>query len=179
LVILKQNLMKQNLTIALVIFGFNSLFAQDFSIGKLIIPWPKEFNWIISTQKEEDMETMQLVSNADNPKSWIMGVMTVAKGIDPSMNGAMQESYRSSMIEAPKSVLKYIESDTLSKIKWIIFTIESPRFLNDPIPESQLYYLVKFNKNLYGNFVAIKQNRLTPEFINKWKAIFKGSRIKN
>jgi hypothetical protein len=78
---------------------------------------------------------------------------------------------------APAAKVTLIEKNEEGKNAWIIFKIESPRFKNDSKPESQLYYIVQGESSLYSNFVALKEKKLSDEFVNKWKEIFKSSEL--
>ena len=68
-----------------------------------------------------------------------------------------------------------IEKDDKAKNPWILFKIEAPNFTNDKNPESQLYYIIQGEQSLYSNFVAIKEKKLSSEFIDKWTKVFKSS----
>ena len=70
-----------------------------------------------------------------------------------------------------------IEKDSTSKNFWAIFKVENPSFPNDPLPESQLWYVIHGDSTLYANFVAIRKASLSDEFVAKWTKVFKSSRL--
>lgn len=91
----------------------------------------------------------------------------------------MELMYEQSKLQAPKATLTFIEKDEKAEYPWIIFTIESPGFINDKTPESQLWYIVQGKQALYTNFRALKQATISPELKEKWTKFFKTGKIVN
>jgi hypothetical protein len=163
----------------LAIFIFNT-----FSFGQgrenLKIVWPEEYKWKIgSSQEDESVHMLELIPGDEKIEKWtIMGTMLSIKGAkNISMDKAMNLMYDQAKQNAPDATLTFIERSEEIENPWIIFKIEAPKFNNDKNPESQLYYIIQGGSSLYSNFVALKEKKLSDDFVNKWKEIFKSSEL--
>ncbi|TLP80905.1 hypothetical protein [Maribacter sp. ACAM166] len=163
----------------LILFISLNLFSQN-KIENLKVNWPEEYEWeIVSNQENEQMHFIELVPKKESIDNWkILGTMISIKGaknipIDTYIN----LTYKQTKQTAPKAVLTVIEKNKTDKNHWALFQIESPRFTNDNNPESQLYYIIQGNSSLYSNFVAVKNKKLSNEFVEKWIKIFKSSEL--
>jgi hypothetical protein len=171
--------MTKTLIIILVSFFSINMFGQ----GKqemLKINWPEEYKWKIgSNQENEKMQFIELVPGKEDINNWtILGNMMSLKNVQVKSTDQIVEMYRqSSLKDSPKAKLIVIESDEKEKNIWILFKIETPSFPNDPNPESQLFYAIQGNGTLYINFVAIKKNKISSDFIKKWSKVFKSSEL--
>ena len=103
--------------------------------------------------------------------------MSIKGAKNVPMDKAMNLMYDQAKQNAPDATLTLIEKNETSKNHWILFKIEAPRFKNDKRPESQLYYVIQGESSLYSNFVALKEKKLSDDFVNKWKEIFKASEL--
>jgi hypothetical protein len=103
--------------------------------------------------------------------------MKGVKGVP--MNKVMNLMFDQTKQNAPKSKLTFLEKDENTEYPWIIFTIESPSFKNDKIPESQLWFIIQGKQALYSNFRAIKKATIPTDLIEKWTIFFKTSKIAN
>lgn len=161
----------------MILFAQNAI-GQDLEALKIL--WPEEYKWkIIANQEDDGLQMLQLVPETESAEKWtIMGSMMSAKGVkNPNLENVMRVFRDAALQESPKAVLTFIEKDEKATFPWLLFKIESPNFPNDPIPESQLYYIVQGNTSLYSTFVGIKEESLSAEFIEKWSKIFKSSVI--
>jgi hypothetical protein len=79
--------------------------------------------------------------------------------------------------ESPLAKFAVVEKDSSANNFWVIFKVDNPSFPNDPLPESQLWYVIQGESALFVNFVAIKKEKLTDEFVTKWTKILKSSRL--
>jgi hypothetical protein len=93
------------------------------------------------------------------------------------MDKVMNLMFSQAKGNSPKSRLTFIEKDEQAEYPWIIFTIESPNFINDKTPESQLWYVVQGKSALYTNFRAIKKATIPAEVKDKWIKFFKTGKI--
>jgi hypothetical protein len=146
----------------------------------LVIVWPEEYKWKIgSNQENESVHMMELIPGDEKIEKWtIIGTMMAIKGVKlDQIDKAMNLMYDQTKQNAPKATLTFIEKDEAAKNPWILFKIESPSFKNDKNPESQLYYIIQGQTSLYSNFVALREKKLTDDFVNKWKAVFKASKL--
>ena len=60
---------------------------------------------------------------------------------------------------------------------YALLKVETPNFPNDPHPESQLYYIVPGENALFTCMIAVKQAKLSPEFISKWSRVLKDGKL--
>lgn len=145
-----------------------------------MVNWPEEFQWKIVTNHETDqMHFIELIPENENVEEWtIIGTMISVKGITGlPMDVAVNMMYEQTKASAPKAKLTVIEKNETDKNHWVIFKIESPNFVNDKNPESQLYYIIQGDSSLYSNFVAKKEKQLSANFVDKWAEIFKTSEL--
>jgi hypothetical protein len=160
------------------------LIFQTCSIAQgrenLKIVWPEEYKWKVgSSQENESIHMLELIPGDEKIEKWsIMGTMMSIKGAkNVPMDKAMNLMYDQARQNAPDATVTLIEKNEEDKNPWIIFKIEAPRFKNDKRPESQLYYVIQGQSSLYSNFVALKEKKLSDDFVNKWKEIFKSSEL--
>lgn len=59
----------------------------------------------------------------------------------------------------------------------MIIKVETADFPNDPIPESDLWFIQQGNSNHFAAFVAIRQKEFSKSFIDKWVGVFKKSKL--
>ncbi len=154
-------------------------FAQDKTEG-LKISWPDNFNWKVGSDQENDSQHLvELVLVNESIDDWtILATMQTLKGTVnvpiASVPAAMMSQAQKT---APDAKLTIFEKDDKAKAPWILFKIESPSFINDPNPESQLYYVIQGQTALFINFIAIKRRGLPDDFSNQWKIVFKSSEL--
>lgn len=163
----------------IILFISINIFGQN-KIEKLKINWPEKYEWKIgSNQETEQMHFIEFVPRKESIDNWtIIGTMISIKGAtNVSMDVAINLMFDQTKATAPKAKLTIIEKNETDENHWTIFTIESPRFTDNKNPESQLYYIVQGKSSLYSNFVAIKEKKLSKDFINDWTKVFKSSEL--
>jgi hypothetical protein len=166
------------LQILILLISIN-LFSQN-KIENLKVNWPEEYEWEIgSNQENEQMHFIELVPKKQSIDNWkILGTMISIKGVkDIPMDVYINLTVEQSKQTAPKAELTVLEKNETDKNHWAIFKIESPRFINDKNPESQLYYIIQGESSFYCNFVAIKKKKISDEFANEWTKVFKASEL--
>lgn len=166
------------LTILMLSISLN-VFAQQ-EIENLKIDWPEKFEWkIASNQENEQMHFIELVPGKESVDNWtiISSMMSIKGATAVPMDVITNLMFDQTKATAPKAKLTIIEKNETDENHWTIFTIESPRFTDDKNPESQLYYIIQGKSSLYSNFVAIKEKKLSEDFINEWIKVFKSSEL--
>ena len=146
----------------------------------LMLHWPEEENWKIGSEQEnEEANLLQLIHTNETLEKWTeFGSMTSIKGVKNSnVDTIMFLMFEVSKKQAPNAKLTFIEKDVTTEHPWIIFTIESPNFNNDTIPESQLWYIIQGKESLYTNFRAVKQAIIPEELKIKWTTFFKTGKV--
>jgi hypothetical protein len=172
--------MKQLILLIAVLLTFFITFAQKRQ-ERLQILWPPEFNWkVIEKYEDSSVHSIQIIPAADSVQRWsIMGFMARSKSNfkTKGLEQIIKAHKDAALQESPLARFSIIEKDSSAKIYWVIFKVDTPSFPNDPIPESQLWYVIQSEAAFYSNFVAIKKEKLSNEFISKWTKIFKSSKL--
>ncbi|QAA81137.1 hypothetical protein EI546_05070 [Aequorivita sp. H23M31] len=166
------------ITLLLLLVSINLLGQNE--IENLKINWPEKYEWKIgSNQETEQMHFIELVPGNESIDKWsVIGTMMSIKGAtNVPMDVAANLMYEQAKANAPKAKLNIIEKNETGENHWILFTIEAPKFKNDKNPESQLYYIIQGKSSLYSNFVAIKEKKLSKDFIDEWSKVFKASEL--
>lgn len=142
--------------------------------------FPENENWKIGDNQENDeQQIIDMIHSNEAIDNWTeLTNMTSIKGVkginvEKVMNLMFEESKKNSS----NAKLTFIEKNESVEFPWIIFTIESPNFKNDKIPESQLWYIVQGKQSLYTNFRAVKSASISEDQKQKWIAFFKTGKI--
>ena len=146
----------------------------------LALDWPDDEHWKVGDNQEDGAtHVVDLIHEGETVDNWTeLGNMMSIKGVTGvPVDTAMQMMYRQSKVESAKAKLTFLEKDENATNPWILFTIESPSFKNDAVPESQLWYVVQGKQGLYTNFRAIKKATISPALIAKWSKFFKAGRV--
>lgn len=160
----------------LLLVAATACFAQKQENLKL--NWPEEYKWKIATNQEDgQVHFVEVIPGKETLEKWTMlGTMMSLKNVKLTTTAEIVGIYKNaSMSESPDAVLTILESDDKAKNIWVVFKVETPKFPNDPVPESQLYYVIQGEETLYVNFIAIKEKTLGKTFIDKWTKVFKAS----
>jgi len=169
--------MKQYIFLITFILFTISVFSQT---ENLKILWPEEYKWkICLNQEDETTHSIEIIPENEDIKSWkILGAMTIVKNTtNTSTDQVIKSMIESSLEESPIAKLTVLEKNDSSKNSWIIFKIETSSFPNDPKPESQLFYVIQGEQSLFMNFIGIKEETLSNDFIVKWTKVFKNSEL--
>jgi len=154
--------------------------ATAFAQESLKIEWPKEHKMqVASDQPTGQVRMQELVPEKETLDKWtLMGNMMSMQGVKlPSTKNVVDLYTQASQKNSPNAKVTVLESDDTAKNIWVLFKVESPNFLDDPKPESQLYYAIQGDDGLYVNFIAIKKAKLPQAFVDKWTKVFKASQL--
>ncbi len=146
----------------------------------LRLDWPDSENWIVGDDQEnEQQRVIDLIHSDETIDKWTeLGNMTSIKGVTGvPMDKVMNMLFDGARQKSPKCKVTFIEKDESVEHPWAIFTIESPGFINDSTPESQLWYVVQGKQALYYNFRAVKQASIPADLRDKWIKFFKTGTI--
>jgi len=169
--------MKQFIFPTIFILFTISAFSQT---EHLKIAWPEEYKWKVYLNQDNDTTHLtQILPEKEDFKTWTISgsTMSVKYLKITSTHQVVQSMTESSLSESPKAKLTVLEKNDSTKNIWILFKIETPDFPNDPIPESQLYYVIQGEQILYMNFIALREAILSNDFIEKWTKVFKSSKL--
>jgi len=170
---------KKQLLVLVLFVSSLSVFSQN-KIENLMVHWPEEYKWKIGTNQEDEIiHFMELVPEKESIENWtIIGTMMSLKNVTGMpMDKAMNFFFDQTKTNAPEAKLTLIEKNETEKNHWVLFKVEVEKYLDDPKPESQLYYIIQGESSLYVNLVGIKEKKISKPFETKWSAIFKGSKI--
>jgi hypothetical protein len=122
---------------------------------------------------------MEYIPKKEDINQWsIIGTTNIYIGkARISIEAPMKITFSRAQQNAIHPTLTLIDKNAEGDHPWILFKIEAEGFKNDPQPESQLYYVIEGENDLFSNFVAVKKSILTKEFIDKWSEIFKTSQF--
>lgn len=162
-----------------------SLFSQycgnEPGIGEnLKMKWPDEENWkIADSYDKSDVSMLTLIHSTETLENWteIGTMIAIRKVRGMQVDSAMHLVYRKALLNSKDAKLTFIQKDEHAKYPWIIFTIESSSFTNEPKPESQIWYVVQGDDALYTNFFAVRNATFPEDLRTKWVEIFKMSEI--
>lgn len=171
--------MKKSFFAVLFFLSALSIYSQT-KIENLKVNWPEEYKWKIgSNQEDETMHMIELVPEKETIDNWtIIGTMMSLKNVTGiPMDKAMNLFFEQTKSEAPDAKLTFIEKNEAGKNHWILFKVEVEKYLDDPNPESQVYYIIQGDSSLYVNLVGIKEKKISKAFETKWSKIFKASEI--
>ncbi|MBK9247195.1 MAG: tetratricopeptide repeat protein [Ignavibacteria bacterium] len=146
----------------------------------LLLNLPVEEHWKIGDNQDNgQVQVLDFIHENEKLDSWSELInMTAIKGVTGiAMDTAMRLMFAQTEKNSPAAKLTFIEKDESTLFQWIIFTIESPSFVNDPKPESQLWYIIQGKQALYTNFRAIKKAAIPDELKEKWTRFFKTGKI--
>lgn len=147
---------------------------------KLKVFWPEEYKWktIVNTN-DSSRAFMQVIPESESPATWtIAGTLLTTKNlIAPNLDLIIQSYTNASLKESSKAMITVIERNDTAKNTWVLLKVETPSFPNDPIPESDFWYIQQGNNNHFAAFVAIREKEFSDLFIEKWTKIFKMSRL--
>lgn len=146
----------------------------------LQLEWPKDWK-VASDQEDNTQHVVDYIPANENISNWTeLGNMTRVKNVaGVPMDKAMNLMIERMKASAPKAKLSFIEKDENAPYPWILFTIESPEFKDDPKAESQLWYIVQGKNSLYLNFRAIKKASIPENLKTKWIKFFKTAQVLN
>jgi hypothetical protein len=147
---------------------------------KIQIVWPEEYKWKVGSDMESGyIRVLTLVPANEEIGKWTIYVemMKIWGAKDVPMDSVMTRMFNTAKRNAPKATVQIIEKNEDVENASIIFKIEAARLHNSKKPQSQLYYVVQGESSLFSNLVAIKEKTLPEPFIEKWKVIFKTSRL--
>lgn len=153
---------------------------EQLSGESFMLYWPDNENWKVGNRQEnEQIMMLELIHANETLENWTeIGTMMSVKGVTGILVAdAMDLMFQKTKENAPDAKLTFIEKDETAEHPWIIFIIESPRFKDDEIPESQLWYIVQGKQALYTNFRAVKQAAIPEDLKTKWIQFFKTGKI--
>lgn len=140
--------------------------------------WPK--GWKVGDDQEnKDQHVVDYIPKDENIENWteLINTTIVKNVVGVPMDKAMNLMFDQFKTTAPDAKLTFIEKEEQAQFPWILFAIESPRFVDDETPESQLWYVVQGKKHLYLNFRAIKKDHIPKALLAEWKSFFNSAKV--
>jgi hypothetical protein len=166
-----------NFFIAVILFTI-SAYGQTRELLK--IDWPAEYKWKIGSDQENEKQHMiEIIPGNETFENWsIIGTMISYKGArNVTMDIVLNLMYDEAKKHGDDPTLTPIERNDTAENAWVLFKIEAPHYKHIKNPESQLFYVIQGHSSLYSNFVAVKEESLSPGFVEKWTKVFKASQL--
>ena len=144
---------------------------------RISIDWPGEYEWkTVQQTNDGNVQTSMIIpGNESVSTASIMGSLKAYQGVQVATIADISSHYKAGLDSGTTFTL--IDKKQNTTYPWVIFKVETPRTQKYPEAESDLYYVVQGKYALYENYVAIKESRLSDDFVKKWKAIFMTSKI--
>jgi hypothetical protein len=167
---------ESKIIVLFVFLLFSNMNAQsNLKSETLTINWPKEEDWHIVDQQDNDtgtMTTLILLKDKETiPNHSEIGTTYIYhKAIPLPIDAEIEELYQSLKKYAPTAKKTIIEKDENAEYPWIISKIEGPT-------GSMINYAIKGKSESYSSFWSTKEKELTPKSQEKWVEIFKSSKI--
>jgi hypothetical protein len=161
----------------LFIFALPSTTHAQRKTEHLIIEWPAEYKWKIISRKDDSSEskTMIIPGYETTSNATLLGTIRVLKGARFDGFDMAMDYYKKGMDTGTTFTL--LDSSSVTNHPWMIFKVETPITDKYPEPESDLYFVIQGEYAVYETYIAIKEPTLSKEFVDKWSAIFKTTRM--
>lgn len=142
----------------------------------LQLPASEKWQQLYETEMEDDIESQYLQENddADNWKT-LIHVLTSKDMVLDSI-GTLVQAFKTEELKAKvKPAFKVLEQ----RQSWALFIVERPSTDETGESESSIGYLVQGETSYHSITVSVKNKQLSPEFITKWGAILKKTKLVN
>ncbi|MEV4885555.1 hypothetical protein MRBLMN1_004109 [Chitinophaga ginsengisegetis] len=168
--------------------SFKPLFHEighSFKTGKaarkerLKIALPAGIKWTMITDTEVDnLATRQFLPADETPQQWTLLIndMTMENARVNNIDLAVKSFSDAAVSKASQAKITVLGKENFPQRRWALFKVETPGAGN---PESQLYYVIQGPKSFHAVFIAKKTETLPADFVSKWSAVFKKSKVVN
>ncbi|SEW54992.1 hypothetical protein [Chitinophaga arvensicola] len=159
--------------------------GQSFKTGKaalkerLKITLPANSQWTMITDTEVDnLATRQYLPASETPQQWSLLItnMTMENARVDNIDLAIKNFTNAAISRASQAKTTLLGKENLPKRRWALFKVETP---GAGTPESQLYYVVQGPRSFHAVFIAKKSETLPADFVSKWSAVFRNSKVIN
>jgi len=159
--------------------------GQSFKTGKaarkerLKIVLPGTTQWTKITDTEVDhLATRQFLPANETPQQWslLINNMTMENARVNNIDLAVKNFSEAAINRASQAKITLLGKENIPQRRWALFKVETP---GAGTPESQLYYIVQGPQSFHAVFIAKKTETLPADFVNKWSAVFRSSKVIN
>ncbi|MEO8771213.1 MAG: hypothetical protein ABI402_14055 [Ferruginibacter sp.] len=171
--------MKHLVFIAVFFFIHSIAFSQTTN-ERLEINWPVRDRWkLLADNKDTTSHILEYAPPNATATVWdtIIYVQTIKDIVTPNLDLILKSYTKGALKESPKAKFTVLERDDSTKNFWVIFKVETTDFPDDPIPESQLWYIIQGDNTFFVNFIAVKEKILSDNFVAYWSKVFKESKL--
>jgi hypothetical protein len=159
--------------------------AKTFAVstGKgedLVINWPEDNKFkVIADQEDSIARTQQWLPANETVANWtiVVSIFTIKNVHAPNLDLIIKSYTDASVKESSAAKYEILEKKDAPGEMYAILKVETPYFPNDPHPESQLYYFIPGENAFFTCMVAVKQAKLSAEFVSKWSQVLKNSKL--
>ena len=158
-----------------LLIGSNSNAQSNSKTETLSINWPKDEDWHIVDQQDNETGTMTAMILLKGKETIVNHSEMVTRNIYHSpmtepIESEIEQLYEMYKKNAPTTKKALVEKDEKAKHPWFIYKIEAPT-------ETLIFYAIQGNYGSYSSLWSTKQKELTPQSQEKWVKIFKSSKI--
>lgn len=151
---------------------------------EIVLQFPSDEHWgLESNQENLEIRSLDFVRKGETLDSWKELVnVTQAKGVSKDKKTNLREAMNTigttASQNAPEAVVTLREEATTGEHAMILFTVEVPRFKDDPKPESDLYCVIQGKDDLWIAMYATKSAKMPDATRKKWSGILKKATFK-
>ena len=143
--------MKHLLFIALFFFIHSIVFAQTTN-ERLEINWPIKDRWKLYADNKDSLNhILEYAPQNATLMLWdtIIYVQAIKNIVAPNLDHVISSYSKGALKVCPQATFTVLEKDETSKNFWVIYKVEAPNYPNDPIPESQLCFIVQGDNTFF------------------------------
>lgn len=171
---------KQILVITLLLVSAIS-FSQSRESFEL--DWKKMKDWKQASHQEDSGNYLtEYLRKGDKLENWkeLIAIqrLDITGARIMSLDALMNSGFEELKNNAPEAVLTVIQKDEEAANPWIEYKSESPRFNNDPNPESQFFHVVKTGNSIFLIWWAVKKSKITENDYKMYQEFFRSGVVK-
>lgn len=153
------------------IFSWSSAQKTD----SLQIDFPAKYKLKLSNYKENvELKVLEYIPENENWENYSIIVTKLTMKKMASVPIDMLFEYHKKMAEEKVNnlTIKEISKNKVGENEFKLFTMEADAYKDNSGTESQVYYVVKGDKDIIMCIAAIRKNTLPAEFVDEWSKIF-------
>lgn len=148
----------------------------------LSLDLPDGEGWkLADRQEDKGVQFMELTRGKETVDNWTELVTLISQPADDSLDlqTAVNAILRNTLQKAPKAKYTVVDKDTKAKYPWVLLKVEVSDYegANGKEAESDLFYVVRGQYNLFTAIRAVREPRLTKAQVANWSAVFRKSRV--
>lgn len=148
----------------------------------LSLDLPDEEGWKLADQQEDKgVHFMEITRGKETVDNWTELVTLISQPAGDSLDlqTAVNALLQGVLEKAPKAKYAVVDKDTKAKYPWVLLKVEASDYpgAKGKEAESDLYYIVKGQYNLFIAIRAVHKPQLTKAQMDNWSADFRKSKV--